>query len=551
MAHQGGAMQALLKIKQEPVDTPRTWPRMEQLALERPSLMEFEKLGSTTHRSGGLLTDATRTRMRTATTAGKRKSRAQEPDVPEDYGVPADELQNSDEESSRRVRRAEFAKTMQSVTKRARRKPDPPDEWKDALDRERPDNVRLNEADCLRTHASVGFIGPVQGEVELSPEGVVSITDDAARAQALKRLRAGVPLSRQERVISAPPILRDEVRERLDEVTEEIGERALVPVYAVNRPLRYGAEARADTWLMGMPEKQRKKQIVVPARLDLAEFELDEVMRHAQTDEQGQVLAQVLMWNAASCNYADTNFIARKLKEEGIYNCPLSRVGAMDDYFAVMTANYRRVDENLLRQPLDNERRCLEEEACKGRQIPNSVQITLVEYIDDEMLRSYLSTRQWPQARRHCVLCRRSLATKAFFAMLAECAAYSDSMAARVKVSREGAYESARRPLMLCNFYNFAGEYSPYDMLVSNVNRFVGIAAPIVIFFANRYTQYRDENGLLRYRQDYPAPNRNLREWATHVSRELSLGTRRRHRGADRSRPRRRPTDYFLPRPPM
>lgn len=548
-------MSALVKIKEEPLDdAPTAWAGIAQLSAEGPHVAEMERLATAGHRGPGLISASTRARIRAETAAGgKRKARAAAvADASEDYGVPMDEVHNSDEEQSRRARRAEFAKASHAAAKRARRKPDPPDEWKDLLDGERADNVRLDDADCLRKHSTVAFIEPVNGIVEVGDDRIVSVLEmDEAQA----RSRSGLPLVFQDRVAPAPPVLRGEVRRRLEELEDDPDARGLVPVYAANAPIRHMTAATAESLAPARmpPEKDSKKKpttIVVPAQFDLSELSMDEIMLHARTDEQGQVLAQAFMWSAATCNYADLNFITRALKERGIYNCPLSRIGPLDDYYAMMTPNYRAVDESLMREPMRMERACIEDEMCVGRQIPNSTPITLVEYIGAEDMQYFFREHKWRGERKHCVLCRRALATKAGFSMLAECAAFSDSMATSVKVSREGGYESTRMPLMLVNFYHLVGEneYSPYDVLISNVNRFIGVAAPVAIFIASRFTQFK-KDGALYFKQDYPCPKRNLGDWGTLVSLELSRATQPRARQTSSRRPR-RATDYSIPRPP-
>lgn len=554
-------MCALVKIKEEPVDQSSTWSRIAQFSEDGPRVADIERLATVGRRAPGILTPSTRARIRAETTANagssgssgnKRKSKQAEADVPEDYGVPDDEIHNSDEDQSRRARRAEYAKATQAAAKRARRKLDPPDEWKDMLDAERQDNMQLDDTDCLRKHATVAFIEPMTGVVEVDENRIVSVSEmDAAQA----RTRSGLPLVFQDRVTPAPPVLRSEIRKRLEELKEDPNaEGRIVPVYAVNAPMRHTTRADAETLAMARipPEKDSKKKpttIVVPPQFDLSELSMDEIMLHTRTDQQGQVLAQTFMWSAATCNYADLNFITQELKQRGVYNCPLSRIGPMDDYYAMMTPNYRKVDEDLMREPLRMERPCIEDEMCVGRQIPNSQPITLVEYIDVADMQYFSREHKWRGERKHCVLCRRALATKAGFSMLAECAAFSDTMASSVRVSREGAYESARLPLMLVNFYHFVGEneYSPYDVLISNVNRFIGMAAPVAIFIASRFTQYK-KDGVLYFKQDYPCPKRNLGEWGTLVSSELSQATRPRPQSSTPRRPR-RPTDYSIPRP--
>ncbi len=547
-------MCALVKIKEEPVDQSSTWTRIAQFGSDGPRLADIERLATVGRRAPGVLTASTRARIRAESAGCKRKARAIESDAAEDYGLPDDEVHNSDEEQSRRTRRAEYMKATQASAKRARRKLDPPDEWKDVLDAERPDNMQLDSTDYVRKHATVAFIEPVTGVVEVDENRIVSVTEvDAAQARA----RSGIPLVFQDRVTPGPPVLRNEVRKRLEELKEDPNaEGKIVPIYAVNAPLRHTTPANAETLAMARipPEKDSKKKpttIVVPAQFDLSELSMDEIMLRTRTDQQGQVLAQTFMWSAATCNYADLNFITHELKQKGIYNCPLSRIGPMDDYYAMMMPNYRKVDEELMREPMRMERPCVEDEMCVGRQIPNSQPITLVEYIDAADMQYYYREQKWKGERKQCVLCRRALATKAGFSMLAECAAYSYAMASSVRVSREGAYESTRLPLMLCDFYNFVGEneYSPYDVLISNVNRFIGMAAPVAIFIASRFTQYK-KDGMLYFKQDYPCPKRNLGEWGTLVSSELSRATRPRATPATFRRPRRQ-TDYSIPRPLM
>lgn len=555
MAESSAVVGALLKIKQEPVDAPHFgWTGLTEFAACAPDLADVEKMVNNGQQPPGLISSASRARIRAANPAPRRRGRgsAQAALPPEDYDTPADEVQNSDEEAARRARRAEYVKASQATAKRARRKADPPDEWKGQLDRERTDNIMLDDTACLRMQSQVEFISPVHNPVHVDDDMMVTVEDEAdGGASALKRTRSGVPLSKQPGIVYGPPVLRAEVRKRLDAIasTSATDANALVPIYAVNAALRHATTQE---------EEQREREaageevmtVVVPAGFDLSDMSVDRVMQTARTDDQGQVFAQMHMQTTV-CNYEDTTYVTRKLKITGIYNCPLSRVGMLDDYYAHMVPNRRVVDESLMREPFPFERPCIEAGACMGNQIPNSQRITLVEYLNVEDVAYFRQKQEWKSEQRHCVFCRRVLATKAAFAMIAECAAYSDSMVASVQVSRENPCESDRRPLMLVDFCNFVGdnEYSPYDVVISNVNRYIGVVAPVVIFVASRFTQFK-QNGIYWYRQDYPKVNRNLRDWGTLVSEELSRGTQSRVQTAPARRPR-RIMDYFLPPPPL
>jgi len=521
MADPSGAARALVKIKQEPGTEPGGRAHVfTQLSRTRLDPTHIERMVNTENTVRGLIPPSLR---------------AMHVD---------DEIVNSDEERTRTVRATEYAKTTHATTKRARRRMNPPEEWKEKLSAERRDNVRLAPEDELRV-APIEFISTTD-DMETSVENGLVVVEHAPR-----RGRRNAPLETQPWISSQPPILRKAVADRLEAQKTRRTQNAPQLLFPSNSPVQSFTEQTPEGLTLDMSEAERKKGIVLPDLFGLAQTTMNGMLTSGCTNAQGELLAQVFLQTPV-CNHADLNFVNRQLMANGLVNCPLSRVGPMDDYYSLMTAVPRSVEEGLMRQPWPFERPCIEGTMCMGRQIPNSTPITLVEYLTVEDMMHYRERGVWSGPQRHCVFCRRALATKAAYSIIAECAAYSDSMVADIKISRESPYENERRALMLVDFYNFVGEgeYSPFDVILSNVSRYMGIVAPVTMFVTNRFHQV-SRNGILWFEQDYIRPKRNLRDWVTLVCEESSSGM---PTPPPTSSVPRRPSrsGYFpLPRPPL
>lgn len=535
MAHHDSATSALVKIKEEPFWEERG-VSLAHLGSSCPDMMEIEAMVNEANGGPSLMANP------------MRAYRARAPAVESiDAFAAPDEIVNSDEEQSRAARRAAYLKVTNAGTKRARRKLNPPDEWKRAVPR---DNVEhLSSNDMMR--APIEFITAGDGLNTVYKDGVLTVASAERVPAARKRGGSNPPLETQPLYVSQPPVLRKEVARRLGDV-----ERAratgvgTVAVYAANQPVRQNVSMVAEELLQDLPVEDVKKGIVVPTMRELSSMTVDmnDMMLRGRTDEQGMMLSQLYMQNPVS-SLADQNFVFRELRRTSLHGCPISHVGAMDYYYAMMTANMRSVDESVMRTPFPNERPCIEENACMGRHIPHSTPVTLVEYITMEDMAHFRATGAWKGKRRHCVLCRRMLATKAAYSIIAECAAYSNSMVSNVKISREAPFENERRALMLVDFYNFIGtdEYSPFDVMMSHVNRHIGIVAPVALFVASRFKQV-NRDGVYWYIQDYTRPKRDLREWVTLVCGGSLSGTPMPRAPATTVRPR-RTNKFFIPRP--
>lgn len=518
MAEHSGAARALVKIKQEPCDDPHAQHAVfARFARARSSAVDIERMVNADTAVRGLIPPALRARME----------------------VDEDEVLNSDEERSRAARASEYAKASQAATKRARRRLNPPDEWKDKVTGERRGNVLLAPMDAAR--APVEFIA-TGDDMETSVEDGLVVVENGRRA---------VPLVAQPLLTTKPPVLRRAVHERLATQTARAARGAPPIVHPTDGAVACFTESSPEGLLLDLSDTDRRKGIVLPDLFQQAHgTHLDDMLMNGCTNAQGELLAQMFLQTPV-CSHADLSFVNRQLMATGLVNCPLSRVGPLDDYYSLMTMVPRSVEEGLMRQPWAFERPCIEGPMCMGWQIPNSTPVTLVEYLTMDDLAHYREKGTWRGPQRHCVFCRRALATKAAYSIIAECAAYSDSMVADVKIPRESPYENERRALMLVDFCHFVGVdgYSPFDVILSNVSRYMGIIAPVAMFVTNRFRQVK-RDGILWFEQDYIRPKRNLRDWVTLVCEESSSGTQTPRPTTSAHRPRR--AGYFpLPRPPL
>jgi hypothetical protein len=469
--------------------------------------------------------------------------------------VDEDACVNSDEERSRKASEIKYTKELERQSKRARRRTNPPDEWKKTLDAMRPDNVLLDEID-LRRICEAGSVATLD-----KPEDAMDAKDgNHAKSTIAPRITGKknkthigyppiVPLVAQQLYVPLEPVISDEVRDVLAQIDVQKPNEKPVLVFddargPVNVPMT------SYNLATNLTKASIANGVTVPTSYDitLRPSEMDELMLCSRTDDQGRLFSEKFL-QEVMCRPEDRNFIYNKLRKTTLYNCPLSRVGTIDDYLAYMTTHTRKVNEQMSRACYPHERPCIEDLRCVGRCIPLSEPVTLVEYFSMSDIEDLRKNGVWTKPRRHCILCKWDQATKTAFNVLAECAAYSDKMV-RMRMLGESNYDPQRRALMLVDYCDVVGEkeYSPYDVMVSNLNRYIGLIAPVVIFVTKRFKQEKID-GILHYIHDYERSNRNLGEWVTLVSRESSS-----MKSASQTRAKQPPptinTKFFLPPPP-
>lgn len=466
-----------------------------------------------------------------------------------------DVCMNSDEERSRKASEAKYNKDLERQSKRARRKTNPPDEWKETLDQMRQDNVTLSRDDLVRK-CEPGSIATIdKTELVMDEKGLLQVQATITPRITGKKNKTHigyppeVPLAAQQKYVPLEPVISEGVRETLAQISaSKPNEKPILVVDdkrgAVNVPMTSYHLAT------NLTPANIANGVTVPNSFEInpRSSDMTDLMLCSRTDDQGRLFSEQFL-QEVMCSPEDRNFIYNKLRKTSLFNCPLSRVGAIDDYLSYMTTHTRLVNEQMSRECYPNERPCIEGLRCVGRRIPHSEPITLVEYFSMEDMEDLRKTGNWTKPRRHCILCKWDQATKTAFNVLAECAAYSDKMV-RMRMVGETDFEPQRRALMLVDYCDVVGEkeYSPYDVMVSNLNRYIGLVAPVVIFVTKRFKQEKID-GIRHYIHDYERSNRNLGEWVTLVSRESSL-----MKSASQTREKLSQTTqngkFFLPPPP-
>ena len=526
--------------------------------INRRNEIDFEHARETQERRDNIRKRCARTRTCQTSSASSSSSAGSSSSSSFSF-IESDECVNSDEERSRKASEYRYEKELDRQAKRARRRPNPPDEWKDTLDRMRPDNVMLCENDLRReTSASThGLISTIDDDgLMIDTNGIVHLQDGTIPRVTGKKNKkhigydAHVPLVAQQYYVPMQPVLSDRVIDTLERIDNETQRSKPVPMFddaggSINVPMT------AFTLATNLTPENIEKGITVPTshHVSTSASGLDALMLYSRTDDQGRLFSERFLHEVV-CPPEDLNFIFNKLRKDTLYNCPLSQIGPIDDYVAFITSHKRKVNERMSRECIAIERECVEGRQCIGRRIPNSTPITLVEYFTMASFEEMRKAGHWTTPPRHCILCKWNQATKTAFNILAECAAYSDKMV-QMRSSGASKCDAKRRALVLVDFCDLVGEgeYSPYDVIVSNLNRFIGLVAPVVIFVLKRFKQQKVD-GIFHYIHDYEQSNRNLEDWVTLVSRESLLTKSAYPMRATSSLPT-QTNKFFLPPPPL
>jgi hypothetical protein len=450
---------------------------------------------------------------------------------------------NSDEERCRLKRASEFSKATATKAKKARRNTNPPEDWKDTVMRNAPDNIRIAPSDILRRDMPVRFIDKAgeMGVVVLA-DGTVSVPDVLPMPKEVPKKKdekphkvyeGYVPLSIQRSHLPNPVVLDEDTTRRIEEIEKSVAEGDSRPFPVVHelmavtsmedtplklaRNLKHNSDPKKDDYIRG---------IVAPESANIYSMGMDRVLSQKLTAPYSQMLAQSVLQDNR-CRREEANFIMNRIKQTHTYNWEVDGLGLTDEYYANMKFISRKVAETMNREPFPYERPCAAGMDCVGNFIPRAEPVTLVEFYSTDDINAYHSTGKWSGPPKHCFMCMIKDAGEAASRIMAECAAYSSEMV-RAKMTSESLTGASKKTLMLVNFYNRVGEgeFSPYDVFVSNLTHFSGIASPVLIFVYDRFKQRKDDNGMRYYDFDYPCVERNLDDWEAVVSKELSQTTR-------------------------
>lgn len=154
---------------------------------------------------------------------------------------------------------------------------------------------------------------------------------------------------------------------------------------------------------------------------------------------------------------------------------PFSAITHIEQYLEVMDA-WQRGDEErmLLRTPIGQERRCVNDDNCEGTQIMAAKKVILKEACSFKDLEEFLKTRMWPQQRKPCRMCARKAVASDYF-------------------NFKGNREAARPDGSIHSHYNYInteGEYAAQDVIMSSSFTHHGLFAPVVIHCRLYYRQY-------------------------------------------------------------
>jgi hypothetical protein len=166
---------------------------------------------------------------------------------------------------------------------------------------------------------------------------------------------------------------------------------------------------------------------------------------------------------------------------------PLASIPYVEKYLEVMDPWRRENEEKfLLRVPVGQERRCLNDDECEGTMIPGAAhKVILREAYSYKDLDTFMRTQAWPSKRRPCRMCARKAIGSDYF-------------------NFRGNRESVKAEGMIHDHYNFInteGEYAAQDVIMSSSVTHHGMFAPVVIHCRLYYRQHVDSSGVVYYDQ--------------------------------------------------
>lgn len=150
----------------------------------------------------------------------------------------------------------------------------------------------------------------------------------------------------------------------------------------------------------------------------------------------------------------------------------------------------RAHEESYLREATGNERACINGSDCEGHFVQSGGPgFTLREFLLPSQEASYQRTKVLPTQRYMCLLCQRNKVAEQFF-----------------MIKASGRAMKSRHILQnFCNIVGVPNEYVLEDTILSSVNKWEGIVAPIVMHNRKNY-RFRDHGGIKHLDQLYGLP---------------------------------------------
>ena len=140
----------------------------------------------------------------------------------------------------------------------------------------------------------------------------------------------------------------------------------------------------------------------------------------------------------------------------------------------VVEISHRSYENEFLREPKRNERKCAKGNCCEGLKITTTDEgFILREYLLPSQYKRFLEKAELPVSPQLCLMCRRAEVAKLYVCMRSD-----------------GDTSSA----LISDFYNFGsvpGEYSLDQMLLPSTSNHVGLFDPVVLHVRKNYTLTR------------------------------------------------------------
>lgn len=140
----------------------------------------------------------------------------------------------------------------------------------------------------------------------------------------------------------------------------------------------------------------------------------------------------------------------------------------------VVEISHRSYENEFLREPKRNERKCAKGNCCEGLKITTTDEgFILREYLLPSQYKRFLEKAELPLSPQLCLMCRRAEVAKLYVCMRAD----NDTSSA-----------------LISDFYNFGsvpGEYALDQMLLPSTSNHVGLFDPVVLHVRKNYTLTR------------------------------------------------------------
>lgn len=210
------------------------------------------------------------------------------------------------------------------------------------------------------------------------------------------------------------------------------------------------------------------------------------------------------------------SFIQNELMKQRVCNIPIDRLPMFDTVFANVVDRLREEEECMLREHLPSlgERPCANDNTCEAMHLLVGIdKFPLVEYQPPEVIQKFKETRKWPEKRSVCIMCQRYRASATVINIDSRCSASEvSSVEMEIAIKNSNFNEVKNKPLVVASFGNIVGdgEYSPWDVYMSNFSYYNGLSKPVVRHTLYMYNLYK-KDGIRYYRQNLHKPRRDLR----------------------------------------